>query len=150
MAHPIIQRGDTGQAVKDAQQALLDRGYLPDPTFVDGKFGNHTYAAVIRYQHEREAGEFFALSWPLKVDGIVGVSTWGRLAPDTIKSGATGASVLLLQYLLTITGNPPWDPGPLDGNFGPLTEAAVKTYQTDMGLTSNGIVDAKTWTALFS
>jgi peptidoglycan hydrolase-like protein with peptidoglycan-binding domain len=148
MAHKVIQRGDSGQDVKDAQQALKDRYYyLGD---IDGFFGNHTYAAVIRYQHEREKGEFNALSWPLKVDGVIGGSTWGRLDPDAIKKGAAGPSVLLLQYLLTITGVPAWDPGPLDGDFKTLTETAVKNYQTDMGLPSTGVADKATWTALNS
>lgn len=152
MAHKTIQRGDKGQDVQDAQQALSDRGYYdlannPDPL---GTFGNHTYAAVIRYQHDRERGEPNALSMPLKVDGIVGNATWGRLDPDTIKKGAKGASVLLLQYLLTITGFPNWDPGPLDGDFGKLTETAVKNFQADLSLGGNGVVDKATWTALNS
>jgi peptidoglycan hydrolase-like protein with peptidoglycan-binding domain len=148
MPHKVIQRGDSGQDVKDAQQALKDRYYYFGD--VDGYFGNHTYAAVIRYQHDRSTGEFLALSWPLKVDGIIGGSTWGRLDPDPAKKGAKGPSVLLLEYLLTASSNPPWDPGPLDGDFGSLVETAVKNYQTDMGLPNTGVVDKATWTALNS
>jgi N-acetylmuramoyl-L-alanine amidase len=148
MAHKTIQLGDTGPDVTAAQQALTDRYYYFSP--IDGKFGNHTYAAVIRYQHERSAGEFIALSWPLTVDGIVGNSTWGRLDPDTIKKGAKGASVLLLQNLLIMGSNPNWDPGRLDGDFGSQTETAVKAFQTDMGLPSTGVVDKANWTALYS
>ncbi|MBD2182171.1 peptidoglycan-binding protein [Planktothrix sp. FACHB-1355] len=59
----------------------------------------------------------------------------------------------------------PWDSGPavaqlqeflcahgfmmrVDGDYGSVTEAAVKTFQRQQGLRANGIVDAKTWAAL--
>jgi peptidoglycan hydrolase-like protein with peptidoglycan-binding domain len=148
MAHKVIQRGDSGPDVTAAQQALTDRYYYFGP--INGIFDNHTYAAVIRYQHDRSAGEFLALSWPLKVDGIIGVGTWGRLDPDPIKKGSKGPGVLLLEYLLTISAVPNWDPGPLDGDFGTLVDTAVKNYQTDNGLPSTGVVDKATWTALAS
>jgi peptidoglycan hydrolase-like protein with peptidoglycan-binding domain len=37
------------------------------------------------------------------------------------------------------------DPGPIDGIFGPKTEAAVRAYQTDQGVESDGIVGDRTW-----
>jgi hypothetical protein len=37
-----------------------------------------------------------------------------------------------------------YDPGPLDGVMGPLTEAALKKYQTDHGLTPSGRPDSGT------
>jgi peptidoglycan hydrolase-like protein with peptidoglycan-binding domain len=150
MAHQTIQRGSKGQAVKDAQQALVDRGYDVGAAGVDGIFGNHTYRAVIDYQDDRAAGQFWALSFPLTVDGIVGQQTWFRLVPDPIKKGDSGPGVRLLQSILKDSGNPNWDPGMVDGVFGPITEQAVKQYQTDMGLPVTGIVDAKTWTWLWS
>lgn len=36
----------------------------------------------------------------------------------------------------------------VDGKFGPVTEKAVKTYQTFYGLPSNGIVDSATWNVI--
>jgi peptidoglycan hydrolase-like protein with peptidoglycan-binding domain len=150
MAHPTIQRGSKGQAVSDAQQALLDRGYDVGTTGVDGAFGNHTYHAVIRYQTDRATGEFWALSMPLTIDGIVGTQTWARLDPDTVKKNDSGAGVRLLQSILKDMGDPNFDPGPVDGAFGPNTEMAVKNYQAFVGLPNNGVVDKKTWTSLWS
>ena len=36
----------------------------------------------------------------------------------------------------------------VDGDFGKCTEAAVRKYQKDQGLTIDGIVGPKTWAAL--
>jgi peptidoglycan hydrolase-like protein with peptidoglycan-binding domain len=151
MARPTIMRGSTGQAVKDAQQNLADRGYPVGPTGVDGIFGNHTYHAVIRYQTDRATGEFWALSLPLAIDGIVGPQTWARLAPDTVKKNDSGAGVRLLQSILKDFADPNLDPGPVDGNFGPQTETAVKNFQTLVSISpANGVVDSKTWMYLWS
>jgi peptidoglycan hydrolase-like protein with peptidoglycan-binding domain len=146
MAQPTIQRGSTGQAVKDAQLALIARGYWVGSAGADGKFGNHTYRGVVDYQDDRSAGQFWALTYPLKVDGIVGSQTWGRLLPDTIKVGDTGAGVRLAQAILKDSGNPNWDPGSVDGIFGAGTKQAVTNYQTDNGISpANGQVGPKTW-----
>lgn len=37
-----------------------------------------------------------------------------------------------------------------DGVFGPLTESAVRAFQTDVGLDPNGIVDTATWDELIA
>ena len=150
MAHPTIQLGSTGKAVKEAQEALLARGYQVGPPGADGIFGLHTHRSVLNYQYDRSAGEFAAYSWPLVVDGIVGPQTWGRLSPDTIKKGSKGAGVRLAQTILKNSGYPPWDPGPIDGDFGPQTELAVTNFQNDIGLTADGIVGPKTWLAFWS
>jgi len=91
-----------------------------------------------------------ALSFPLAVDGIVGPRTWARLDPDTIKKGDKGSGVKLAQSILKDSGLPTWDPGAVDGDFGPLTEMAVKNFQSDHTLTIDGIVGENTWRALRS
>jgi len=155
MADPIIKLGSKGEAVKKAQRALIHRYYL-DPGLDDGIFGPVTRNRVIAYQLHRAAGEFSAFSFPLYVDGIVGPQTWFRLAPETVKKGSQGSGVRLLQEILKSFGYPPYDPGPVDGDFGPNTETAVQAFQGDNfsfdgnPLVVDGIVGEKTWAALWS
>ncbi len=150
MARPTIQVGSTGNAVREAQQALIDRGYQVGPPGVDGIFGMHTLRSVLNYQDDRRAGNYAAHSWPLVVDGIIGAQTWGRLVPDTVRKGSMGAGVRLVQSILKDSGWPSWDPGPVDGDFGPQTELAVSSFQADLGITKDGVVGPQTWLALWS
>ena len=57
----------------------------------------------------------------------------------TLKKGNKGADVQVLQRALHLAD---------DGIFGKVTEDAVKTFQRTHGLTSDGIVGAKTWAAI--
>lgn len=62
-----------------------------------------------------------------------------------LSKGATGPDVQWLQYLLTLKT---LDWNQVDGIFGQITETSVQTYQTDRGLTVDGIVGPQTWAAL--
>jgi peptidoglycan hydrolase-like protein with peptidoglycan-binding domain len=50
-----------------------------------------------------------------------------------------------LQQMLIDQG---YDPGPVDGIFGPRTDAAVREFQRDRGLAADGVVGPLTWAAL--
>ena len=62
-----------------------------------------------------------------------------------IRRGATGPAVQQLQLALKKHG---FDPGPADGDFGPRTEAAVRSFQLAHGLSTDGVVGPRTWAAL--
>lgn len=59
----------------------------------------------------------------------------------TLSVGSTGPSVSTLQLILGVAS---------DGQFGPVTENAVKVFQTAHGLTVDGVVGPLTWAALDS
>jgi hypothetical protein len=59
-----------------------------------------------------------------------------------LRKGSAGDPVRHLQNLLTAAG---YDVGEVDGIFGERTEAAVKSFQRDNGLTADGIVSPRTW-----
>ncbi|MFF7384122.1 N-acetylmuramoyl-L-alanine amidase [Streptomyces griseoluteus] len=84
---------------------------------------------------------------------LVGSSTGGGEVQlsfpsyDTLRSGSTGAQVSAAQSLLNAQG---FDAGAVDGSFGTKTGSAVTAFQKARGLDADGVVGARTWTALLS
>lgn len=68
----------------------------------------------------------------------------GGGAPPTIQQGSTGPFVVQLQNDLDQLG---WSLAQ-DGQFGPLTRAAVVAFQQRAGIGVDGIVGPQTWQAL--
>lgn len=64
---------------------------------------------------------------------------------ETLEFGASGAEVEEVQKKLKAVG---FDPGPIDGLFGPATEAAVLAFQWSEDLLVDGIVGSRTLAAL--
>ena len=143
--------GNPGSAVAHLQAALHLK--------TDGEFGPQTEAAVRRLQARHG----------LSVDGIVGPATWGVIgvhgtetltpppsampAPPRAQGAAAAApvggestageapaaggnAVARLQAALHL---------PVDGEFGPETEAAVRRLQARHGLPVDGVVGPTTW-----
>ena len=65
----------------------------------------------------------------------------------TLEEGAKGYQVKRLQRLLA---QHHFDPGPIDGIFGPMTKKAVRAAQKQHGLNVNGIASGMTWHALIA
>jgi peptidoglycan hydrolase-like protein with peptidoglycan-binding domain len=59
--------------------------------------------------------------------------------------GDSGASVSTLQRLLAQRG---FDPGPVDGDFGAGTQAALVAFQRANGLEADGVCGPRSWAAL--
>ena len=137
---PTLSIGATGPDVRRLQRLLVEIKSLSFGQ-IDGSFGANTESAVKDFQ----AGN------GLTVGGIVGPQTWSKLPADpdtpTLSEGATGTAVSALQKGLKSysTQNPAADPGPIDGVFGPRTAAAVRAYQSDRGVSVDGIVGDRTW-----
>lgn len=148
-ARTLVSSNSRGSAVSELQQALADAGFDPGP--IDGDFGPQTRAAVMAFQQRNG----------LDVDGVVGPQTWGALrgaapaapaapAPTsgpqpTLSIGSRGGAVSALQQQLAAAG---FDPGGVDGDFGPATRAAVLRFQSANGLDVDGVVGPQTWGAL--
>lgn len=132
-----LKLGDRGDGVREAQSMLASAGHDPGP--IDGIFGPRTENAV----------ESFQAATALPVNGIVNQGTWDALVaaiPDVLmERGDRGADVRSLQQLLKAAG---FDPGPIDGIFGGLTENAVEAFQGANGLAVTGKVDGVTLDAL--
>ena len=67
--------------------------------------------------------------------------------PKTIRKGSKGEIVKEMQRILERLG---YDLGAcgVDGDFGRMTEKAVKAFQKDHGLVVDGVVGLNTWKAL--
>ena len=130
--------------VRQLQRALRHGAYAPGP--VDGLYGPLTEGAVRRFQQAHG----------LTSDGVVGPRTRAALrtasfgqrrAPPAIRPGAgyrspgDSARVLEVQRMLSSLR---YERGPLDGLFGPRTQAAVQWFQANRGLRPTGIVDQAT------
>jgi|SRR6516165_6205184 peptidoglycan hydrolase-like protein with peptidoglycan-binding domain len=137
---PTLRLGSTGPDVRRLQ-ILFVMNKLLDCTGIDGNFGPQTQDAVKSFQASNN----------LTADGVAGPATWNALPADPstprLLRGSTGSAVSALQKGLASYGGPntATDPGPIDGQFGPRTESAVRAYQTDQGVTGDGVVGDRTW-----
>lgn len=65
----------------------------------------------------------------------------GPAGGERVQEGASGPAVEEIQNRLKAKG---FDPGPVDGAFGPQTAAAVMSFQRASGLPADGIVGPQT------
>lgn len=76
------------------------------------------------------------------------IDRWSHASLGTvIRPGSSGDNVKNLQAFLKARG---YDPGPIDGVYGPRTQAAVVELQRRNGLTPDGIVGPKTMSKIAS
>jgi peptidoglycan hydrolase-like protein with peptidoglycan-binding domain len=80
------------------------------------------------------------MRWP--TPSRVDVGRRDTMAEPVLEKGSNDPAVRDLQEAMKALGH---DPGPIDGVFGEATEAAVKAFQQEKGITVNGIVDEVTW-----
>ncbi|MFI5843973.1 peptidoglycan-binding protein [Catenuloplanes sp. NPDC051500] len=97
--------------------------------------GSNPHTDHVHFSFSR-AGAAKQTTWWTQVDQP---ASWPRL-----ENGSTGANVQVLQHLLNAAGQNLT----VDGSFGPATTAAVKSFQSANGATSDGIVGMMTWSKL--
>lgn len=124
---PTVKEGARGPNVTTIQLLLRQRGHS---IAADGVFGSQTKSAVMTFQQRNG----------LVVDGIVGPQTWPKLAL-TLQRGMSGEKVKAGQVQLRKHGYGV----AVDGQFGPATESAVRSFQQRYGLTVDGWVGPVTW-----
>jgi peptidoglycan hydrolase-like protein with peptidoglycan-binding domain len=146
-----LQLDDSGPDVEELQNRLAELDYYDGP--ITGYFGPLTEEAVIRFQ--RDNG--------LVADGVVGTSTQAALTsasatpsplPTTttpevddgiLERGEQGEEVTELQIQLRDLR---YYTGPIDGDYGSLTEDAVRRFQEAQGLAVDGIAGPTTRSAI--
>lgn len=124
--------GDEGPFVRDIQKDLIKAGIGLPIYGADGIYGSETKRAVMRFQKK----------YDLLVDGLVGPNTLNKLKEVTSSSrninefplpngilsrGDEGPKVKQLQRALKEIN---FDPKYIDGIYGPLTEDAVRRFQS--------------------
>lgn len=129
-----LRLGATGVAVQDLQRRLAAAGF--EVADIGGRFATSTESAVRRFQRARG----------LVVDGTCGRDTWSVLVEAGYRLGdrllylrspmLRGDDVGDLQQKLGALG---FDTGRVDAIFGPDTERAVKEFQRNTALTTDGV-----------
>jgi N-acetylmuramoyl-L-alanine amidase len=140
----VYRHGDAGPAVGEIRAALVHLGLLPHQS-APPVFDQPTDWAVREFQQNRG----------LVADGIVGPETWAALQAARLSLGDrllslagrmyAGDDVAALQERLAELG---FDTGRVDGVFGHQTEAALKGFQREYGLVSDGVCGPATLRAL--
>lgn len=138
------RRGDTGSAVAEIRSRLHSLGFLADGS--GELYDDDLDRAVRAFQQQRG----------IAVDGIVGPQTFRRLEEARWNLGdrvlsflpghlVVGDDVLRLQERLIGLG---FSPGRPDGIFGRLTDHAVREFQLNTGLPTDGTAGPETFRAL--
>ncbi len=125
------------EPIKTVQYLLRQHGHTN--VAADGVFGPITATAVEEFQGAHG----------LQSDGVVGNQTWPALIVQ-VANGSRGDAVRGVQSQFQAR-NLSGDASKglqVDGIFGPLTEAAVRSFQQEVAIAVDGIVGPVTWNSL--
>lgn len=144
-SNSYIKSNSTGENVKDVQTKLKALGYYSGT--ISGSVGPLTEAAIKEFQRKNglTADGVAGPQTIAKLDAVYSAKNAGGSSDGTIRLGASGAAVRDLQTDLTALGYY-W--AEITGKVGSKTEAAIKEFQKDYGLTADGIAGKKTLDAI--
>ena len=143
---PVLRLGDKGPDVQVMRQLLAasQRGF----GFAGLAVGDDFFSTIETIVKEFQEQVF------LLVDGSGGPQTWKALCADgpvdmpLLRRGDNAGladTVRLAQERLSYANV---YSGAIDGDFGPITQAAVVQFQQDYNLSPDGIIGPLTWKAL--
>lgn len=122
--------------VKELQEGLKDLGYHPGAA--DGIYGPHTTDAVKEFQ--TDAG--------ITVDGKYGPETHRALEAAAAGSDFDWDEFAAMKELQTEMKDLGYYSGPIDGEYGPVTEDGIRAVQADCEITQDGIYGPDTHSCL--
>ncbi|MBQ8074162.1 MAG: peptidoglycan-binding protein, partial [Clostridia bacterium] len=147
IAYTALRTGEEGTAVRNLQYTLYELGYYTGT--IDGEYGQSTADAVRAFQIQNRLSP---------VDGVAGSATLARLysadalpaeaaavSYDTARPGDKGELVVEIQDCLVQMGYLER----ISGVYDESTEAAVRQFQKESGLTADGVAGGKTLQYLF-
>lgn len=166
-----LRMGATGPNVVIIQVMLnqISQNYpaIPKVSPVTGVFNEGTQASVKEFQR----------IFNLTPDGVVGKATWYKMVylyvgvlqlselvskgqsyyaihfqyPGLLQEGDRGGEVEVLQYMLSMLAEftQTIQAPAIDGIFGPATTKAVREYQQQVDLPTDGVVGEQTWNAIY-
>lgn len=137
-ANVVLATGHSGDPVRALQNSLIAAG-VAVAGGADGKYGPATARAVAAYQSNMR------LTPSGTVDTVTAQLLGLIAAPALPRLGDRGNNVASVQQLLINVGIPVR--GGADGVFGPVTQAAISSFQQSQSLPVTGVLDLRT--ALF-
>lgn len=139
----VMQRGDEGDDVVDAQARLYELGYLEKGS-ITGTFGELTEAAVLNFQAANK----------LTADGKVGAKTLAKLYDEDVVGNFYGRgdkNDTILKYQQRLVNLGYLDSGTtVDGELDSEMVSAIKKFQDANGLVKDGCLGPATMDALDS
>ncbi|HET9873497.1 MAG TPA: peptidoglycan-binding protein [Propionibacteriaceae bacterium] len=147
----LLQKGDTGDRVRELQHRLFQLDWFPGP--ITGSYRAATVEAVSGFQQRRD----------IEVSGAVDQKTWNALVkrtqqptrdqlynilrpgPAILSRGSQGDQVRELQSRLKQIG---WHTGKITDFYGAATVSNVRGFQARRAIPVTGEVDQRTWDRL--
>jgi len=142
---PLKSGQNTASDVLKLQKALENLGYFDG--LPAGNYGSLTTSAVQRFQKQLGIEATGAADIATLRVLYSGYAPASPIRSTSLGLNSTGSDVLRLQTRLTYKG---YMNGALDGEYGPITQKAVKLYQQKAGLSETGTADSATLKSLFS